>query len=877
MPFNGPTVVTPYRETFLRFDPPRAVLIEPPYALSRSGNQIARDRSGADHVTMLGTGAWRLASYNESYTYVAERNDNGGGRMGSGDFTLAPGVVQRPRYRPPSDLTGVTVDSHVAAGNNMFIKTVQAGSDWNAGLTADVMAFGRPTLETENVSMSRQFVSTVNLAANEPVTFEFETTGVRVHAPDNLAAFYFGGPAQENGAGQFAILLTGDGRIALWEKVDGTWTLRDKWRFTAAGQAMRAHHRIRIIPHTLLGNRGAIEFIHQLTDAAPLTDGGLMARFHFVPPAPDRHTYPIQFETATPQRQTVTGEGPVRGDFPDDHRIYWAVTRERYFPSGTLRDGHFKPPFFVTPRANLVLAWTADVPDDCTLEGKLYDGATGDELTPVGTYTPGDTAKTYEPSFGSTQYYAEFSFTSNEAQDATPTLHRYTLTREGTRAIPTETEEFTGGVVRDVNISYGEYDPSHETAMVVIDDLQNVLDPLDVRASIPIEINTYYDPEDPEAYSVLFQGFAEDNDAEEMGNVDAEGIGAGGNTKFYPSSEWNRYSCTCIGEWARLKESLFFGESVILNDDGTGTGQGRKVTDVARLMISYAGYGEDEIDVPDHERRFDNTSGGVDDLILQPLTPIGDWAVRTLREWLGWFLVRDGNAGTVGMWRAIQPPVAPYRNLAVFTKDMPSAGKLVHRPESYGSTNWTGTDLAPVVAPILRVGGQRPRKRVKRPEANHIIVTATGQLYPNGNGANKLTQFATNFASVDAATDADGTLLETADPTSPDYMGRLIPAVWFDTTLAGAGDCATLDWYTRRIYDVAAHGLKLYRFIAPLVLVVDTQDALQTRPRPLRFYDPVLTLKGGVYAQWLVRNCNPFIRKDGLQLAYYELESPRIL
>lgn len=60
-------------------------------------------------------------------------------------------------------------------------------------------------------------------------------------------------------------------------------------------------------------------------------------------------------------------------------------------------------------------------------------------------------------------------------------------------------------------------------------------------------------------------------------------------------------------------------------------------------------------------------------------------------------------------------------------------------------------------------------------------------------------------------------------------------------------------------------------FEAPLLFVTDESDVHQTKPRPLRWYDPVYVDD----ELFLVRSCNPTYSKDSVQMAVYELEAPR--
>jgi len=155
---------------------------------------------------------------------------------------------------------------------------------------------------------------------------------------------------------------------------------------------------------------------------------------------------------------------------------------------------------------------------------------------------------------------------------------------------------------------------------------------------------------------------------------------------------------------------------------------------------------------------------------------------------------------------------------------------------------------------------------VKPPEASAVLVIGGGIDLPNNGGHAILLNWLVNRDGLDYFSDY------TADPTNPDWIGELVPLLYVDTTLNTQDAVDFMAW---RLFHVTCHGIKMTEIEAPLVLVTDPNDTNQTKPRPPRFYDPVLVNDDGTESQWLVRNCNPFWRKDGFQWASYELEAPR--
>ncbi len=152
-------------------------------------------------------------------------------------------------------------------------------------------------------------------------------------------------------------------------------------------------------------------------------------------------------------------------------------------------------------------------------------------------------------------------------------------------------------------------------------------------------------------------------------------------------------------------------------------------------------------------------------------------------------------------------------------------------------------------------------------------MTATGNLLPNRDGAFRYANEMHNLKMFDFVVDGDGNLVPTADPTSQDYTNGQFEPIY---VVAFGLTQHAVDVLCRRTFAVACHAVKVVKFTAPLVLVTDPADTHQTNPRPLRYYDPVYLQQGGVDAQFLVRNCNPHVRRDRFQWAEFELQSTLI-
>jgi hypothetical protein len=902
---DATTEVTGNRKTIVRFDVTEPTTSEPPFAATRNGSEMARGgltTNNSLNMTRLANGAIGLTPYQKTLTNQTAQTDVGSSIIALNQFTTINGYVERPHYRGPSYLTGITLAAGtLASGNNMAEKTIpaaQAGG-WNQSLTADKAAFPQPPIPNVLTVIDRHAISNVSYADNQAFTFRHRMpTGAAYYGPSHV--FYFGGPVNSNGNGQYGFSFEGH-YITLYEysAAAGGWVIVDDWRYLTGvnpGEEVTLHVRPFRSPR---GNL-MIEFegTTQANAANSGNSGSLNMQIRSAPQGLTTHLFKVNTHPSAPAappstpampapvRTKVTGTGPLRVDMARELRIPWQISVWRYFATGSFNDYALMMPWHATTRGLITLYWTATVPAGATFIARLMDTTTGTELTPAGTNGAG--YKQYRVNAGQPSYYARFEFTAGPGQASTPMLFDYAVQKDavigqsapGEFSTPTT---YPGAKVRNINISGPEADPSHETASCKISDLTNSLTVLNRRASVRTRIETQYDPANSAKRSVLFDGYLQKAPAARRGSVGNVGAGGGGAAKLYPSPLWRDFECNFTGMWTRLHKTLTMFRLDLQKPDRnaavdpvTGIAPPLKVTDICRALLGYAGFPANMIDVPDSPIRF--FPGGTENgnsLMIDPLSNVAEAVVRFAKDYLGWFLIWDGNAGTNGgMWR-LRPPVpvqGPYTNLATFTLDGPAAGKLVTSSGSYGSTagkSWVG------VNPTVFIRKGTMTTFVKPPEGNAVCVTGSGRLLPD-DGQFIVTNWVCNPKSYDFFVDGSGNPIVTSDPTNPDYLGHFAPIVIVNF---GLGDEVhgqhLVDIVCRRTYDVSCHGIKMLSFIAPLALITDPADTNQTNPRPLRYYDPVGVVEGGVTTQWLVRNCNPQYVKDSVQMAYYELEAPR--
>lgn len=881
--------VTPYRATHFRFDLSEATLREPAFALWRTADAIAKGYSGQANSSnhhYLETNAIAIAPVQDDASNLHEKTDTGAAILTLNLWQVITGMVERNTFKAPTDLTGVTVDPSVqATGDPFIVKTVAAGSSWAQSLSADQTAFGQLPAQASgtNITYDRVAVLGSPLPGDTAFLIRAVVPGSGLSTKQTIGAFYFGGPIwQDPGfapSGDYSIEFMGNGVMNLHMRVpDGSggssFKKIDSWQgFTRSTGAQIIH--CRVWPHYAANGTPTIHFRTDTTSSAP-SNGNLLTSYYAGAVNPSVHIWTgWSIPTAA---MPVTGPGPIRVDHRRDIRLPFQVSVLQYAAPAYIQDDVFGVDFFPQVTAPFRFFWQSRTPAGTSVNGALYDANTGLELTQTGA---GTNSKTYRLNPGQYHYFARFTLNPSPDGSATPYLYSYKVVRDAVYNIASPGEwsipdTYPLAALRELSITGPDKDLTHETASATIEDPAANLAVLNTRARIRTRIETEYDPTDATKRSILFDGFLDRADGRKKGTRSPQGMGGAGPVRAFPSEEWKSFSCTFSGIWRRLREKLTTRRICLLADennvDANGVTQPFKITDICRSLIYQCGFSPDQVDIPDDPRIFMGTGGG-DDMVLEPLSEIGDVVASYLHDYLGWFLVWDANAGANGMVRAIVPPplYGPYVPLANFTMDFPAGdGRFAHRPESYGSTNWVAVaGGGDVVIPTCFIRAKTFQTHVKPPEVNAVCVTGNGSALPNKAGQYQLNQWAWNPKSYDFFVDSSGAPIHTADPNHPDYLGEFIPLVVVNFSL---GEQHLINILTRRLYDQTCHAQKWFMFEAPLCLVIDGNDPLQRAPRPLRYYDPVVLTKDGAQTLCIVRSANPIInRKDSYQAQHLEL------
>jgi hypothetical protein len=861
------TATTPGRVTHLILDPPYTSLSEFPLAFLRVGVEIARAGFGtnnSDSVMRYGNGGIGLRPFQMEAGRLAQTPAGAAAIMTPSDFDIPPdmGLVTRPLFRQQTELPGVTYDAGVvSSGDGCMVKIISAAQSWAQDIIADRLAFGAAAISPQHVPLDRIMVGRVTFAENSGFCWRFSVSATQKNSPQVLGVTYFGGPVDDSNNGQFALAPYGTGMAELWQGAGEDWTVVNSFRYASPDRICGTMHQILWKPYNAPAgtNLGHIDFIVNTTDQSQ-TRGSLVQSYYNEPATQNIFTHYVpRFNTA------VTGASNIRHDQPRDQRPYNQFSVLRYPAAGHFTDFAFFVPFFLGTLNDIILTWEAVVPAGCSLLGRLYNAVTETELTLVSSTA---NSRTYEFPAGGTHFYTRFEYESDG--NDTPILSSYRVNRNGTIIAAGEDNSVDVPVVTSVSVSGAEQDPSHETSAYTIEDLTASLDALKFRGRVPYRHEVEYDATDDTKRSVISDGFFLRSTGRRRGGKRKEGFGGAGATRLYPAERWTQYMATGVGNWLRLKEKIAihlfdFSPNSALSDS---PGNAVKITDAVYALISYCGFTDDQIDVPDNPMRFMPREGqsAQDTFCVMPGQEIGQIVVDLLRDYLGWFLVWDGNAGDNGMWRAFAPKTPPYTNLATFyTTKTPGVPQLVNHAKAWGNTETGYWSESGAVNGFIR--RKTLETFVKPPEANAVLVIGGGTELSGKTGNAIIAQCLINRDGLNYFPDYVATPTE-----NPDWIGELLPLLVVDFTL---GTQAAVDYFCWRIFHIACHGIKCARFEAPLLLVTDAADTLQRVPRPLRYYDPVKINDNGTESQWLVRNVNPGYRRDAHQLALYELEAPR--
>lgn len=906
------------RSVLLECDFSETVLSENALAAARERWEI-KAQAGSVNVLQLPSGAWSITPIQDTLSNITEIADPTNSVLRAANFTFPLGYVEVPITGPDTDIVGATTGASgsLATGNYQFERRPTAGADWSAfNLPVDAAAFPPPTLPSANYPMLRAGVA--NATDARPDTgwlVRFKEWFSEQSHPDSIFTFYHGGTNISPVGGEYAHSFRGDGTAIVYARVPNAsnvlgWKQIDRFRYAPPHQVSGHQHDIYIHPH--IGPQGRyLSFRSGLVDAAPPASSnrsGLMA----APSQPRSHHTSLIYVLPTVAESTLlqerfraiqhaAGPGHVRFDLRQNSRARVQVARLTYPNAGTLVEGPFPVPLgAIAGHNNLTLRWTATTQpapygrpavEGSTVTGQLYDTATG---TPLSLVTNGPNYAVFTPVAGALSYYIVWTLESTQDRLQTPLLWSWRCTKDGSYTT-TRAPLWSTPVVAMSAQGAGK-DPTAESAECSIEDPANALDKLHVRGDVPARlITTYKTPADgstPTGRVELARGFINRAEAERQGSIEAQGFSGRGASRVFPDPNWHSFGCQFIPYYKRIIKGRSPGRVNLIDDPDPTLNRGAdgmpipyKVTTMLRAALGWCGFRPEQIDVPDAAIRFWPQPGDSEDsLFLEPLTEMGPVHLQWLRDYLGWFLVWDGNAGSdPGMWR-VRPPTLPdgaghYANVWTFV-DGPATGRASMQQQSYAAAQ----------GPLIR---GTFRHWTVPAEGN--LVMGVGMTGGNGQDVRQLVQTARNQVSADWWDTTTGTLRLTADWTHPDYLGTV---QLIDIEDAGLNTQDSLNWLVRRGYDASCHTLQMFSFQAPLWFIADSVDMITVvdsspgydvystvpayrtlgdgtvQQRPLRFYDPVIVPFRGQNVQCLVTSVQPTNEwKDDNQMATIECQA----
>lgn len=881
------TAVTPNRHSRLVLDPGAYTIFQDPVRHARRADQMAKTPTGpaslSRNVSFQPGNAWTLST-RANHLRVSDTS----AYVTAASVLMAGGWRQVNTYRQASDLLGLGTDpGMIASGSPAFTKDISATTDVSSQvLMSDQAAFPQPVLGSADVPVDRVIVGLRDFPENAGFSLQFSVPG-DFNTPDALMTFYFGGRTDTatSGAvaGQFALTILGNGSAELYEWTGNAWGFRHRFPWMAGTHVGNLQiYTIRIFPYgqdsivfrTLdadtVVESGGFTLLGMLVTIAGLSTAAMDAKRGM------SYYRSVQSQTGYQPGAFVTGRGNFRLDVRRDLRSLIQIAQILPQPTGVLIDAPFSvgaPPPGFTPMVVQPIVYT---PKNSSITPIICDATSGTALA-------GNGFGTFYSNAGQANYFVRFEFAADHVvagggsigggsppgnAEQTPVLFGYSVQVTGT-IIQRPGTSLTGGLIRDVSITGPDLSPDHETAQLTINDPADEL-AAQFRGHGRVHSQVQVKDDAGHLTSIIFEGETAKVVALKRGRKNAGGYTP---SKVFPVSEWRRYDASFVGMWARIADYVNLGfanwsadkDSPAMPPEFPQPGSlPWKVTDCLRDLLRACGFPDVQIDIPDINIRLGNFKTGASEFILMPQAYVPGLILKLCQGYLGAALVWDPNAGGLGgstpggMWRLLANPQPPYTNIVanfVGLPDKPGTGQLVTHPNSYNT------------ASTFIVRGSE-RTWVDPPEGNWVTVSTVGQVLSADAGPNQLRADIVNYASADFPPGMPG--WGPGDRTSPDWLGRIVhilevfPAVTASNPQRAAAD---LQFAARRIYDVACHARKWLAFQAPLLLISDSTDGLQRRPRPLRLND-LVTVRGAVCQ---IRSCNPVYKNDKLQLAEYQM------
>lgn len=839
-------------------------------------------------------------SYNRDYTDIhaarGERFENIHAVPGIGyqlkAFSFDDSSLFESESQQPTFLTGTVAPSHASANHNrplgltgvstpdisvpvmpLLQKQVEAGGTWDKRLSADQSSFPGPGIV--NYDLDRVFAGSAVHDPQDKVLLGYSIPGSKLTIVGIVARVYFNGPAGSDdileGDGIYCLTVRGDGKLELYERGGTTWKLRSKFQYQSPAWA--SYNQIIITTNASIECGGAwrgnkISFSVKSLDEGGTVGNTLLSKLTAfatnavaAAESPASFVYTAPRKTRRPVHQVVN-----RLDMRRDSRVKFGLFKPKYPTTGFIEDEPVGLPGVWTPGI-FAFEWYGERPEGTTVTAHVFNAETGTEF--VGVINIDDCLGQqifFTIPDGTTVGHLRVRLDFSGDGTRTPTLTSYRILRSGvTQSDPLPVSltlpiraagiALPSAYTTGMNISGSGDDPAQESASFEVIDMFGEASSIRTKAGTPVDISVVDDG--GTLISYLHRGYIRENESRRLSRL----------PEFALS---RRYALNVSGEYERLSRALAQNRILLVDKSfigDTDAASPMKATDAIRLLFNAAGYSNAQLDIPDLPIRL----WGEDIQVVEVSTRIIEPLKQIVEDYLGGHMVFDRNAGTDGVWRVIaRRNAGDYRFLARFTPDHPGAGRISSIVTAYGTHNYGDYE-----APILPMMGVT--ERLEPAEANFVSVNGasfdpaiSGLSSPARNMA-----WAANFASVNLLNLPDGHPFA-PDPTSRDYLGEFVGIDVWDMSLQSQ---EAANWIARRVFDVACHSRTYLSFTSWLEFVTDPDDALQARPRPLRYYDmvEVYEWETDTWQPYIVVKCSPRFRKAGVMLADYTLMTTAVI
>ena len=910
----------PGRATVLTMDVPDYCLSQEPVWRSLSGLDITGNTGQlANKVSYRNNIGWQLTTVHDT---LSQAFDGGLLDLAVATGTFAAGFLSLPTKRANTDLTGVSLGSQTASGDNFYRKNVAAGDDWSSSQyqnSSDYSSFAPPS-ETEYVTLDRVFTGDHVYQPNDSVYLRFLVPELGGNASIGaLVRLYFTGipsqPSNPNGVdgtGQYAISFFGDGSAYLWEKLTtGAWGQRKAFTWCPPHQVAKAAHFIAVRSDAFQDENGGwhgriITIQNGTMQGLAGVMAGIVALASGVLPGQSETQYIIPDDGTTKRVTADKCRVDVRRDIP----ILFQPTTSVFAASGTLTTQTFAVPRDMgavgstDPACYITFYGSFPAGTGATMQLYSWDGTNAVACSSAGALVKTATKVTqpFTRDPGKKQYYATITLTPDGSALHSPVLTDFSFVRAGVIGAGASTPFVVpNGSVTDYSIAVGAMNPMMESGSIGLVSYQDgftvlangVADPLapltrQSGKSVRMEVTGLPANSYGNTTSTLFLGKMRTLKRKRKGVKRVSPLlnpGAGGATQeAWPSETWWAGKMEMDGLWKRLTQSKTT-QTFNFGVKNPATNNLYTVNYIVETLMTNAGLPSKMYDpgtVPDITLQADPSDKN-NAYQVEVFTPAFEYCLGLVRDWMGATLTVDANATNgggssdkYGCLRLKYPPrptaTNTYLPLAQFV-DAPNWTTTLNRVMNLGSyTAYTRSDGHTV--PTCPVIGGSPEIYDEAPEGNCVAVFGTvgsGDPAALAQASGNALLWST-IHNWPAAQFMDGQPIA-CDPTHQDYTdGSPNLIVIIDPSL---NTQAAVDFAARRAFDLSCHRRLYMRFEAPVVMITDPLDTLQIRQRPLRQGDAVYYAGPALNPYWFVNSV--VINTDGgtggtrMGTAIYEL------